>query len=63
MEGWKKVINAVHKKDGKIFYQIFHGGRATHEKINRGLEVWGPSAIRVREEIRTLPGIDYPIPK
>ncbi len=30
VEGWKKVTEAVHKKDGHIFLQIWHGGRATH---------------------------------
>ena len=48
MEGWKKVIDAVHKNGTKIFLQIFHGGRATHPKINGGLDVLAPSAIAVR---------------
>jgi N-ethylmaleimide reductase len=26
--GWKKVVDAVHKKGGVIFAQLFHGGRA-----------------------------------
>lgn len=29
-EGWKKIIDAVHKKGALIFIQIFHAGRATH---------------------------------
>jgi len=29
-EGWLKVTDAVHKKEGKIFVQINHAGRATN---------------------------------
>lgn len=36
-EGWRKVIEAVHEKNGKIFLQIFHSGRSTHPKLNGGL--------------------------
>lgn len=32
-DAWKKVVNAVHAKGGRIFLQIFHAGRATHPKI------------------------------
>ena len=28
IEGWKKVTDAVHAKGGKIFLQLWHGGRA-----------------------------------
>ena len=28
MEAWKKVVDAVHKKGGIIYVQIFHGGRS-----------------------------------
>ena len=30
VEGWKRVTDAVHAKGGRIFLQIWHGGRATH---------------------------------
>ena len=34
MEGWKKVVDMVHDKGGKIFVQLFHCGRVSHpEKI------------------------------
>lgn len=46
--GWKRVIEAVHKKGSKIFLQIFHSGRATHPKINGNLDVLAPSPIAVR---------------
>ena len=47
-QGWKKVVDAVHQKGGKIFLQIFHAGRATHPKINGHTEILAPSPIAVR---------------
>lgn len=46
-----------------MFIQLFHAGRATHDKLNNGLGIWGPSPIAVRENIRTLEGTPYPVPK
>lgn len=56
-------MDAVHKKNGRIFLQLFHSGRATHEKINGGFEVWGPSAIAIRDVIKPLDNAPYPVPK
>lgn len=30
IEGWKKITDAVHNKDGKIFAQLWHVGRVSH---------------------------------
>lgn len=51
VNGWKKVVNAVHKKKGLIFGQIYHCGRV---KKNGGI---APSAIRNRYENQ------YAVPK
>ena len=32
-EGWKKVTEAVHSRDGKIFLQMWHVGRISHTTI------------------------------
>jgi N-ethylmaleimide reductase len=32
-EAWKEVTDAVHKKDGKIFCQLWHMGRAGHSDL------------------------------
>ncbi len=29
VEGWKKVVDSVHKTDGKIFMQLWHVGRTS----------------------------------
>ncbi|CAD8054239.1 unnamed protein product [Paramecium sonneborni] len=47
VEGWKKVIEAVHDKKGKISLQIWHSGRATHSQLQQGLQPWAPSAIAI----------------
>ncbi|MCU1221404.1 MAG: alkene reductase [Candidatus Angelobacter sp.] len=33
VEGWKKVTEAVHSRDGKIFLQIWHVGRISHTTL------------------------------
>lgn len=54
--GWRKVTDAVHKKGGKIFLQIWHGGRACHPDMNDGHETVSASAIAIDGEIRALKG-------
>ena len=31
--GWKKVVDAVHAKDGRIFLQLWHVGRVSHSDL------------------------------
>lgn len=33
VEGWKKVVKAVHARDGKIFLQMWHVGRISHTTL------------------------------
>ena len=33
MEGWKKLVDSVHKNNGTIVIQLWHCGRATHPKL------------------------------
>lgn len=33
VEGWKKVVNAVHNHGGKIFLQMWHVGRISHTSL------------------------------
>ena len=47
MEGWKKVVDAVHQKGGKIILQIWHAGRVANSS-ETGEENIAPSAIPVR---------------
>ncbi len=54
--GWKLVTDAVHVKGGKIFLQIWHGGRASHPALNGGKQPVAPSAIAIADEVHTPEG-------
>jgi N-ethylmaleimide reductase len=55
--GWKKVTDAVHKAGGRIFLQIWHGGRACHPLLNDGAQPVAPSALPItNDEVHTPEG-------
>ncbi|KAF5351526.1 hypothetical protein D9758_007236 [Tetrapyrgos nigripes] len=61
IEGWRKVVEAVHAEGGLIYAQVFHAGRVCHpeapEQIAAGVPVYGPSAIAARGgKFRHIPG-------
>jgi N-ethylmaleimide reductase len=47
--GWRKITDRVHEKGGRIFIQIWHVGRISHDSLqpNGGKPV-APSAIRAK---------------
>ena len=45
--GWKKVVDRVHAKNGKIFLQLWHMGRQGHSSFNAKNELVSASAIQV----------------
>ncbi|GAA0700070.1 alkene reductase [Marinobacterium maritimum] len=63
--GWKKVTDAVHARGGKIFLQIWHGGRACHPLLNDGQQPVAPSAIAItNDEVHTPEGKKaYTVPR
>ena len=48
--GWKKVVDSVHKANGKIFAQLYHCGRATNEEKINGGKIVGASNVKNRDE-------------
>jgi N-ethylmaleimide reductase len=55
--GWRGVTDAVHAKGGRIFLQIWHGGRACHPLFNNGAQPVAPSAIAItNDEVHTPEG-------
>ncbi|MGD0962021.1 MAG: alkene reductase [Methylomonas sp.] len=57
IEGWRRVTEAVHEAGGKIFLQIWHGGRACHPLLNQGAQPVAPSALPIiNDEVLTPEG-------
>jgi len=55
--GWKLTTDAVHAAGGRIFLQIWHGGRACHPLLNDGAQPVAPSAIPITgDEVHTPEG-------
>src|SRR4030088_590456 len=47
VEGWRKVTDRVHDKGGRIFIQIWHVGRISHDSLHPGGgKPVAPSGIR-----------------
>jgi N-ethylmaleimide reductase len=47
--GWRKVTDAVHAEGGRIFAQLMHTGRASHEKnMPAGARVVGASDVALK---------------
>jgi len=66
VEGWKKVTEEVHAKDGKIFIQFMHSGRIGHiSNLPAGAEVLGPSAVQAAGKIWADEGglVEHTVPK
>jgi N-ethylmaleimide reductase len=55
--GWQQVTAAVHGAGGRIFLQVWHGGRACHPLLNDGAQPVAPSAIAISgDEVHTPQG-------
>lgn len=51
VRGWRLVTEAVHARGGRIFVQLMHTGRVTHEKnLPPGGRVLAPSAIELPDQ-------------
>jgi len=57
VKGWKRITDAVHEKDGKIFIQLWHVGRHSHPCYQPGNRLpVAPSAVKEIGHIRTKEG-------
>lgn len=55
--GWRLTTDAVHAAGGRIFLQIWHGGRACHPLLNDGKQPVAPSPLAiVDDEVHTPAG-------
>jgi N-ethylmaleimide reductase len=55
--GWRKVTDAVHARGGRIFLQIWHGGRACHPLCNGGQQSVSSCAVPIDGETFTPAGM------
>ncbi|MFH1531245.1 MAG: FAD-dependent oxidoreductase [Pseudomonadota bacterium] len=54
---WARLTEAVHRHGAKVFIQLFHSGRYSHLRLNKGQQPVAPSAVTSRltgEEPRAL---------
>ena len=57
--GWKKVVDAVHAKGGKICMQLWHVGRISHTFFQPGnVAPVAPSAVRANAKVFIPSGFD-----
>jgi N-ethylmaleimide reductase len=54
--GWKAVTDAIHAKGGRIFVQVFHGGRQSHRDITGGSMPVAPSIVPFKGMAKTAAG-------
>ncbi|WP_345817234.1 alkene reductase (plasmid) [Paraburkholderia sp. PREW-6R] len=54
---WTRVTEAVHRREGKIFLQLWHTGRISHPDMHDGALPVAPSAIKPGGEIRVHDGM------
>lgn len=57
IEGWKKVTDAVHEAEGRIFAQIWHVGRISHPDFHDGDLPVAPSAVKPEGQAFTAEGL------
>lgn len=56
VSAWKRVVDAVHEADGRIFLQLWHTGRVSHPDFLDQQQPVGPSAVRASGEAFTPSG-------
>ncbi len=65
IEGWRRVTDAVYRKGGRIFLQLWHVGRQSHTDLqpNGGAPV-APSAIRAEGHAYSKNGeVEFSMPR
>lgn len=64
-EGWRKVADAVHAREGRIFMQIWHMGRAVLPENLNGERPLAPSEVAASGEIPNRAGerVPFAVPR
>lgn len=56
VQGWKKVVEAVHAKGARMFSQLWHTGRSAHVASTDGATPVAPSVVPYQETVLTPNG-------
>ncbi|GLS26479.1 alkene reductase [Marinibactrum halimedae] len=59
IQGWRNVTDAVHRKGGKMFAQLWHTGRVAHPYFWKGDKVLAPSPIQVDGTVPRMRELTY----
>lgn len=63
IQGWSKVTRAVHEENSRIFLQLMHTGRVSHElNMPKGATILAPSAVKSSGEMYTDAKGNQPFP-
>ena len=64
VEAWRSIVDAVHRRGGLIFLQLWHTGRISHPDLHGGALPVAPSAIRPEGQAFTNDGMkDHVTPR
>ncbi len=64
VEGWKQIVQAVHRAGGRIFMQIWHVGRISHSSFLQGRLPVAPSAVKPAGHVSLLrPQVEFETPR
>ena len=64
IEGWKKVVAAVHEQDAKIVVQLWHVGRISDPELLQGQTPVSASAVKAAGHVSLLrPKREYVTPR
>ena len=55
IDGWRAMTEAVHAQGGRIFLQLWHGGRACHPLLNNGVQPVSASSLAITNDITHTP--------
>jgi len=56
VKGWQTITKAVHARGGRIFVQLWHGGRACHPLLNSGEQPVSASPAAITNDLTHTPG-------
>ena len=57
VRAWRNIVNAVHRRNGRIFLQLWHVGRISHSSLlPNGAQPVAPSAIRANSQTFVVTG-------